>query len=135
MGQLQDTDVFLYDSLYSHTEISLTTNILLAKLLNSSKHFIRLCVPQMPKQWEASDCGLFSIAYATHLAFGKDPSGVTFIQPSMRNHFLHCIEDEKIKPFPVGPERRKRGASKQIIINIDMYCYCRCPDDGTRNPL
>ena len=134
MGQLQDTDVFLYDSLHSHTEISLTTKILLSKLLNSSKHFIRLCVPQMPKQWGASDCGLFSIAYATHLAFGKDPSGVTFIQPSMRP-FSSLIEDEKIKPFPVGPERRKRGASKQIIINIDMYCYCRCPDDGTRNPL
>ena len=80
----------------------------------------------MPKQWGASDCGLFSIAYA---------SGVTFIQLSMRNHFLHCIEDEKMTPFPVGPERRKRGASKQIIINIchDGTKMIAC--DGTSCPL
>ena len=34
-------------------------------------------VPAVPKQEGPMDCGLYAIAYATYLAYGKDPQCLT----------------------------------------------------------
>ena len=43
----------------------------------------------------------------------------------MREH----LETSEMKPFPVIRDR-KTGAASNLKINV--YCYCKCPDDGTQ---
>ena len=57
-------------------------------------------VVKAQKQMGTKDCGLFAIAYATALAFGQNPSKLRFRQESMRSHFVACLEEDKLIPFP-----------------------------------
>ena len=50
-------------------------------------------------------------------------------QSVMREHLIKCLEGSEMQPFPVMRERRIGAASSFII---DVYCYCRCPEDGTQ---
>jgi len=50
------------------------------------------------KQLRFKDCGFFSIAFATHLAFGK--TRFVFQQDSMRQYLVDCIEKQNICVFP-----------------------------------
>lgn len=49
------------------------------------------------KQEGLSDCGVFAIATATSLAFGRRP--VHFKQSTMREHLLKCFEAGSMQPF------------------------------------
>ena len=45
------------------------------------------------------DCRLFSIAFATSLAFGEDPSNSTYDSAALRAHLIKCLTSERITPF------------------------------------
>ena len=45
-----------------------------------------------PKQQGGNDCGVFSIAISTCLAFGGDPTKMVVCQASMRVQLLRCFE-------------------------------------------
>ena len=57
-------------------------------------------VVKSQKKMGSKDCGLFAIANATALALGLNPSKSRFRQETMRSHFLACVEQEKLVPFP-----------------------------------
>ena len=57
------------------------------------------CVP-VQQQANGSDCGVFSIAFATSLVYGQNPANVTFIINQMRPHLLHCLRGGVMTPFP-----------------------------------
>ena len=57
-------------------------------------------VVKAQKQWGTKDCGLFAIANATALACGQNSSTLSFRQESMRSHFVTCVEQDKLVPFP-----------------------------------
>ena len=61
--------ILVFDSLYDDNDND-TKNIVETIFCGS-----RLCysVPAVPKQKGLSDCGLYAVAYATHLSHGKDP--------------------------------------------------------------
>ncbi|EDO48872.1 predicted protein [Nematostella vectensis] len=89
--------VHLYDSLYHDVisqEIEEQTNDLLGGSL------ISLDFVPVQQQSNGSDCGVFSIAFATCLAFATNPSHFTFDIPKMRSHLLSCLKDETISMFP-----------------------------------
>ena len=48
----------------------------------------------------SNDCGLFSIAFATTLCFGKQPENIHYNQSLMRSHLLNCIEKGIMEEFP-----------------------------------
>lgn len=52
------------------------------------------------RQPDSFNCGLFAIAFAAELLDGKSPSDATFSVDKMRNHFLKCLEKQKLSPFP-----------------------------------
>ena len=54
------------------------------------------------QQKNASDCGVFSIAYATSLVYGLNPMNVTYNISQMRPHLLHCLMGGVITPFPTS---------------------------------
>ena len=47
----------------------------------------------------------------------------------MREHLIKCLEGLEMQPFPVIRDRRIGAASS---LKIDVYCYCRSPNDGTQ---
>ena len=57
------------------------------------------CVP-VQQQANGSDCGVFSIAFASSLVYGQNPANVTFIINQMRPHLLHCLRGGVMTPFP-----------------------------------
>ena len=71
------------------------------------------------------DCGVFSIAFATTLAFGVCPTEVRFDVPQLRVHLLECLEEGRFRQFPytmIGENPRKIKSSV-----IELYCHCRIP--------
>ena len=59
---------------------------------------VKFVVPIVQKQQRYKDCGLFSIVFATHLAFGK--TRFEFQQDCIRQHLIKCIEKQHICVFP-----------------------------------
>ena len=52
------------------------------------------------RQIGGRDCGVYAIAISTALAFGHDPSQITFTQSAMRLHLVKCLEMGQFSPFP-----------------------------------
>ena len=89
--------VNLYDSLYHDVisqEIEEQTNDLLGRVL------ISLDFVPVQQQSNGSDCGVFSIAFATCLAFATNPSFITFDVARRRSHLLACLKSERMNMFP-----------------------------------
>ena len=50
---------------------------------------------------QQADCGVFTIATATSLTYGIDPSQICYQQQSLRSQLLDCFENLFLKPFPI----------------------------------
>ena len=90
----QPGEVDIYDSLYR--DIDDATRRRIEKVFGSS---ITFNLPDVQKQVGFADCGLFAIAFATNLAFGKI-SKFEFAQSSLRPHLKACCEEKCIHIFP-----------------------------------
>ena len=71
----------------------------MADLLQSKQQHIEICYPDVQWQSGVSDCGLFAIAFATSICFGRDPTTAAFTQRDMRSHLLSCIKAKKKECF------------------------------------
>jgi len=49
---------------------------------------------------KSTDCGVFAIAWATTIAFGKKPSERKICETKARLHLARCFETEKLLLFP-----------------------------------
>ena len=58
-------------------------------------------VVRVQQQQGVTDCGLFAIAYAVHLANGNDPAKVKFEQKKMRTHLTNCLKKKRLEAFPI----------------------------------
>ena len=75
-----------------------------------------------------NDCGLFALAFATDLCHGLDPVNQKYKQESMRQHYVSCLENGAIVPFP----KTTRKFPSHISSNkssVAIYCVCRMPYD------
>ena len=72
------------------------------------------------------DYGLFSIAFATSLAFGKDPSNTTYDSTAKRPHLIKCLTPGKIVPF-TKVEGKRVVRCKSNTHNIEIFCSSRTP--------
>ena len=102
---------------------------LLAKLVKTKQKSLKVNISNTITQSGSNDCGVYAAAYATSLAFGHDPCSFVYDQSRLRKHFLQCLEQEKVTPFPYV---RLRRTDTPHIQSIDVYCYCRCPDNGEK---
>ena len=83
-------------------------------------------MPSTQIQQGGVDCGLFAIAFACELAFGNDPSTISYDQSQMRKHLLSCLQKRFFTPFP----RQSKSArfSKGHICCINLFCNCNMPE-------
>ena len=125
----ENEDISLYDC--KHSTVGTTTKVLLAQLVHTDKPTFSVKLSSVSKQSGSSDCGLYAVAYITHIAFGDDPSLVIFNQSKMREHLLKCLEEQQMQPFPIMKKLRTSGSPSRVI-EVQVCCYCRCPDDGSK---
>ena len=52
------------------------------------------------KQTDGSNYGLFTLGYPSILFVGKSPVDGRFVVNEMRNHFIKCLKDATLYPFP-----------------------------------
>ena len=71
-------------------------------------------IKNVQNQLGASDCGLFSLAFATSLCFGDNPSEIQYNQKQLREHVVSCFEAKVITPFPAKSRRCNRARAMQF---------------------
>ena len=127
-GTNNDTDITLYDSMarYSQSFIHDHTKLLLSHLVHTKQKFFTVSVANVNKQAGGNDCGLFAAAYCTSIAYGQNPSSFVYNQALMREHLLKCLEAKHMTPFPT---MRQRRIPQSKIVRIEVFCYCRSPND------
>ena len=123
------TSIFIYDSLkYLTIEHKLKCDV--TSIVHSQLDNLKFNVMNVDGQLYLSDSGVYAVAYATHLAFGLDPSHCLWDHKRMRGHLLSCLEDGEMTCFPSKGDRSihtRRRVLKYVIERI--YCSCRMPND------
>ena len=82
-------------------------------------------VVRVQQQQGATDCGLYAIAYAVHMANGDDPAKAKFEQKKMRSHFLDCLKNKKLEAFPVE-KNYQQGRSARDNQTLRDFCSTSC---------
>ena len=91
----RDGVVQVYDSVYSTVDDGTRSVINNLFPPSSSLELIKV-----QKQIGGKECGLFSCAISTALAFRLDPETLSFNQAAMRPHLIRCIEQKEMSVFP-----------------------------------
>ena len=71
------------------------------------------------------DCGVYVIAYATDIAFDRDPFSLSYDRQEMRKYLLRCLQRGVLELFSNSSQRSKRG--KSITHRDKLYCHCQMP--------
>lgn len=131
--------VEVYDSKPNFSIGSSALHEQVAKILKTSENSFQLNHVDVQRQRGPDDCGLFTIANATTLCFGKDPNCESYEQSELRGHLAKCFKLQEISMFPMAdrPRRLPRG---RILKRkrIDIFCTCRLPwniNDSNRGAL
>ena len=86
----------------------------IAALIRTPEPVIELDIQQTQFQVGSSDCGLFSIAYATDLAYENNPAVYRYKQELLRSDLETCLCNNKLLPFP-SIELARASKSKKYI--------------------
>ena len=77
------------------------------------------CIP-VQQQKNLSDCGVFSIAFATSLVYGQNPMNVTYNINQMRLHLMQCLKGGNITPFPTTWTSFVKHSSHESLEENDL---------------
>lgn len=64
------------------------------------------------------DCGVYSIAYATSVVFGRDPKEEEYDRSQMRAHLVKMFKEGRLTPFPTTSKSRPR---RRTIVRRGFY--------------
>ena len=112
--------VYLYDSLQK-AKVSDSIVKQVCEIRKCSQSILNIVSMPVQQQLNACDCGVFAVAFATDLAYGKDPAVQYYDTHKMRNHLLHSLQSRLITPFPTTNKRTKRG--RKTVNSIKLYFY------------
>ena len=88
----------VYDSWFTYSDKE--TEKVICSLFQWDATKISLKFARCQKQVGPEDCGLFAIAFATAIAFGKLPSKLKLVQHDLRAHLVNCFNKGKMSLFP-----------------------------------
>jgi len=118
-------EVQAFDSMYMSVPTMAKAQI--ANLITTEESAINVLLMDVQMQSGGYDCGLFSIAFATALVFGKQPEHFLFDQQKMRAHLIECLERQELSMFPIK-KRRCTGFKMKAVNEIPIYCICHMPE-------
>ena len=122
----EDSTIRVFDSLNSTPNATLIDHG--CRMLLAAQDTVTFENEKVQKQVGSSDCGLFSLAFATDLCFGLEPKNQKYNQKEMRQHFVCCLESGKMTPFP-KTERRVPLPLSSSKTSVPIFCLCRLPND------
>eukprot|EP00058_Branchiostoma_floridae_P018043 XP_002603532.1 hypothetical protein BRAFLDRAFT_79068 [Branchiostoma floridae] len=120
-----DRQVCLYDSLGVVMTPSLQSQLYqsYAEFADQARNVLTVTLPDVQRQGNVFDCGLFAIAWAVDIAEGQDVSKVVFDDRKMRSHLETCFKQGKLTQFPRQTSCRKVGPTK--AHQISLVCHCQ----------
>ena len=93
---------------------------------------IGITFPNVALQTNGYDCGLYAVANATALAYGRDPTTQVYIPRMMRSHLYKCFENKHIEPFPVANTKAKRKSKRKCLMCLCIvFAICLTPEHCT----
>ena len=122
--KFDNTKANLYDSLASETVCySIAKQVAAFSFCTTSSELV-IHTMDVHQQPNSKDCGVFSIAFATSLAFGVCPTELRFDVPNLRNHLLQCLEEGRFRQFPYTATIKPTKLKSSVV---ELYCHCRMP--------
>jgi hypothetical protein len=118
--------VLIYDSLQQQPDRAFIT--LVSKFLHLPEKQIDLKIMNVQKQPNSHDCGVYSIAFATSLLNGEDPTHLQY-ETTARKHLKQCFLAASLTPFPSSVNLRV-PRYLHTTRGEELHCDCRKPDDG-----
>ena len=100
---IKNTTVLLMDSLWTEDTLERSVELQIAQIYGpacAKENSLTIRKLAVQQQQGTHDCGLFAVAYATEVCFGKDPALVTYDQPKMSSHLVDCFEQGILARFP-----------------------------------
>ena len=88
----------MYDSLFTYPDKETERVLMNAFQWDFAEVIVKFACCQ--KQKGGAECGLFSIALATAIAFGKQHGKLKFRQEELRSHLVTCFNKGEISMFP-----------------------------------
>ena len=73
----------------------------------------------------ASDCSVYSIAFATDVVYGSNPASHQYGQTKLRLHFLECSSREQIAPFPSKSIKYEKPNQSTYIFSAHVECQLK----------
>ncbi|XP_066304370.1 polycystin-1-like protein 2 [Branchiostoma lanceolatum] len=125
LSSYTDGKVCLYDSLSVPMTPSLQIQLYqsYAAFADQARNTLTVFLPDVQRQRNVLDCGLFVIAWAVDIAEGQDVSGVVYDNRKMRSHLKTCFKQGNLTPFPrLTSYRKKEGQTK--VQQISLVCHC-----------
>lgn len=89
--------VLIYN--FGYTKWDETALCLIKKQFRCSPSNI-IVLKGVQKQQGGKECGLYAIANATSIAFGRDPLELSYNEVAMRKHLVEYFSCQDLKPFP-----------------------------------
>lgn len=124
---INPNNVLLYDSLDA-TEPHPHVLYCIAQLCKTPIGKLTISLMPCQVQKDGFNCGVYSIAFSTALAFNLNPSEMRFDTASMRNHLRECLLLKKMEPFPVLKSTIKcKNWRPKKIVSFDLFCKCQMP--------
>ena len=124
-----EDEVCVYDS--SFDDLPHVEELVVASLVQVNSNILKVKFPKVAMQTNGNDCGLYAIANATALAFGKDPSTQVYIPRLMREHLIKCLENRHLEPFSITKGSSSRRKVIKRVFEVPVYCTCKMPDTRT----
>ena len=101
----------------------------LPQIVKTKQDIIDLKLEKTQQQRNSSDCGIFAIAFATDLCYGIDPSKCSHGDgQELRSHFLKCLQEGNIKPFPsklISNKTETFAANSQNLLQMPTSIHFR----------
>jgi Ulp1 protease family, C-terminal catalytic domain len=123
-GFLGEEQIQVSDSMYFTPTDRKHVIACMADLLKTEENNFSYIVKPCQRQTNGFDCGLYSIAFATSLAAGEDPSTIVYDSELLRSHFIECLRQKIIQPFPKSGIRRN---SNGTVFTEKVFCFCPRP--------
>ena len=90
------------------SQLNQFTKLQIANIVNTTKPSFKIVVLPVQQQQRSSDCGLFSISFATAFCTGSNVR--LMLGSNVRSHVLQCFKKRKIEPFPL------------YLRNVSKFC-------------
>ena len=126
--QIENGNIYFLDSLGLKIKTSLEFQ--LCKIYGQNKNRILIKIPEVQKQDNSIDCGLFAIKQtrSNFATMALKETHINYDEKYMRDHLIYCLERGFISQFPKNRIDRAPKILKTKDNLIPINCNCGSSD-------